>query len=379
MSSSVRIKGLQGLLATTKSAGIPQLRTFLSELLQPARTVELLSEQMIWRERVHRARFRVDGTERSFILKRLPLDRAHRERLAVRDWLPKMDLGEHGSPLLGAAAAPGADCIWHVYEDLGPGTLDQCAGDPVYVAAAVEVLAKLHTRGAQCAFLGECREFGVGLGEHFLGSGITDGVRVLEALLREDTALTAAQGDVFERLRQRLLELRTEVPRRARLLTTYGGPETLLHGDLWTCNIFVLPESDAPGPGQRTTPGPGGTQAAASPELARPLHVRFIDWDHAGVGYAPYDLSALLLRFPPAARDEILETYSAAVATAGWRLPRRETLNALFETSEYARLTSATLWPALSFYHSRAPWAYEQLVEVERWFAQMQPVLERSA
>ena len=362
------------------SAGAAELRACLKRLLAPKRSAELLDQQTIWRNRVHRARFRVDGAQRSLILKSLPLDRAHREQLAVRSWLPQLGLGEHGPPLLAVAAASDARCIWHVYDDLGTNTLERCADAPIPVAAAVRLLARIHTRASSCAFLGECREFGVGLGEHFLASGIADGLRVVERILRHDSGLSAVEGDVFERLRQCLLELRAEVPKRTRLLKKHGGPETLLHGDVWTCNIFVLPEQEPTKPIVHTSPvrrASGSNGASSNPPA--PFHVRFIDWDHAGVGHASYDLSALLLRFPLGDRNAIVETYAHAVATAGWKLPPREILNTLFETAELARLASATLWPALSFHRERAAWAYERLAEVESWFAAMQPVLEDCA
>ena len=367
MSAGVSIVGLDRLLAGAEPAGVDEVRALVAELLRPVPTerslqpaeraarpaprAELLEDRMIWRARVHRARFRVENEERSFILKRLPLDRAHREQLAVRQWLPRLGLETHGSPLLGVAAARQGECIWHVYADLGPHTLDKRTPEPCQVAAAVELLAQLHTRAATCAFLGECREFGVDLGLHFLATGIADAIRALEGILRLDAEVDAGQRDLCERLRQRLVGLRAEEPERTRLVAAQGGPETLLHGDLWTCNIFVLTDA------------------------ATPVHVRFIDWDHAGVGYASYDLSALLLRFPPHARGTVLATYAAAIAPAGWRLPERETLNALFETAEIARLVSAVLWPALAFHASRPQWAADRLAEVDSWFEQLQPVL----
>lgn len=353
MSADVSVVGLDRLLEGAEPAGVVETRALLAELLQPAQTAELLEEQMIWRARVHRARFRVDGVERTFIFKRLPLDRAHREQLVMRQWLPRLGLVAHGSPLLGVAAARRAECIWHVYSDLGPHTLDKRSPEPAHIAAAVQLLARLHTRAADCAFLGECREFGVDLGENFLATGIADAIRVLEGIVRHAADLDATQSDLLARLLQRMLGLRTEASDRSRFLVAHGGPETLVHGDLWTCNIFVLPE----------------------PASAPAVHVRFIDWDHAGVGHASYDLSALLLRFPPQDRDAILDAYAAAIAPAGWRLPERESLNVLFETAELARLVSAVLWPALAFHASRPEWAYNRLAEVDLWFDQMQPVL----
>src|SRR5207244_2148550 len=64
---------------------------------------------------------------------------------------------------------------------------------------------------------------------------------------------------LHNRLLQRLDVLCRELPQRARALEELGGPETLLHGDLWAINVFVIPT-------------PNG------------LHARLIDWDHAASG-----------------------------------------------------------------------------------------------
>src|SRR5204863_4900726 len=113
----------------------------------------------------------------------------------------------------------------------------------------------------------------------------------------------------------RLQKLHAEQPARAEALAELGGPETLLHGDLWTTNTFVMPGANGP-------------------------RARLIDWDHAAVGPASYDLSTFLLRFPSERRTQILDLYQEAVAPAGWRLPPPAALNLLFETAEYARFAN---------------------------------------
>src|SRR5207247_7548288 len=124
-------------------------------------------------------------------------------------------------------------------------------------------------------------------------------------------------GSIHESLRNRLLRrldaLRRELPDRRRLVEEWGGPETLLHGDLWAENVFV-------------TPGPHG------------LSLRLIDWDYVGVGPFSYDLSTFLLRFPPERRPSILEFYRNAVEEGVWQVPAPDNLNALFETADYARV-----------------------------------------
>ncbi len=341
---------LDHLLRAADPSGVPELRAVLAELLRPIASARFVEDRMIWRSRVHRARFVIDDVERSLILKRLPLDRAHREQLVLRRWLPQLGLSAHGSPLLGVAAAPGGECIWHVYEDLGPQALDAQKPDAGQILAAVQLLARLHVRSATCGFLGECREFGVDLGAGFLRAGIADSWRALAEIRSRASDLDQSQRLLFDRLLERLCVLRAEEPDRTRVLLEHGGPEVLLHGDLWTCNIFGMPS-------------------------AADLPVRFIDWDHAGVGYASYDLSALLLRFPLRERNGILASYAEQVAQAGWRLPDHSTLNALFASAETARLVSAVLWPALAFLDHGAGWAVARLAEVESWFDQLGPVL----
>jgi thiamine kinase-like enzyme len=140
--------------------------------------------------------------------------------------------------------------------------------------------------------------------------------------------------------------------RRRSLLAAHGGPETLLHGDLWRKNVLLVRSTD----GQ-----------------VRP---RLIDWDHAAVGQVAYDLSTLLSRFPRPERPAILALYRARVASAGWRLPDEGILNELFDTAERSRIANRVIWPAIHVrYGSHVEWALEQLVEVRSWFDRMEPVL----
>src|ERR1043166_8867641 len=142
---------------------------------------------------------------------------------------------------------------------------------------------------------------------------------------------------VCERLLERLSKLRAELPRRAEAMGELGGPETLLHGDLWAINVFVIP-TGAP------------VCQTEEPALSRSgqWHARLIDWDHAAVGPATYDLSTFLLRFPVSERQEILNLYRGALSLVGWRLPSDQDLNALFETHEYARFANRIIWPAIA-------------------------------
>ena len=66
--------------------------------------------------------------------------------------------------------------------------------------------------------------------------------------------------------------LEQEEPERAQVLASVGGPDTLLHGDLWPTNAIVQTRGDG-------------------------FSVRLIDWDEVGAGPGWYDVSTLLLRF----------------------------------------------------------------------------------
>jgi aminoglycoside phosphotransferase (APT) family kinase protein len=130
-------------------------------------------------------------------------------------------------------------------------------------------------------------------------------------------------------------------------LDEIGGADTLLHGDLWPSNLLV--EGD-------------GT-------------IRLIDWDHAGVGPAAYDLSTLLMRTPVSLRPGALGDYLDAGGTFGRSSVGRDDLNYVFETAEYARLANCVIWPALEFWQRREPSILDRLAAVDGWFEELEPVL----
>jgi Ser/Thr protein kinase RdoA (MazF antagonist) len=259
-------------------------------------------------------------------------------------WLPAVGLDRHGPSLAGAVASPGARCIWQVYEDLGRQTLEDRIKRR-HVRAATLLLARLHSAFAEHPLLGECRLWGEDHGSAFYRSSVCDAVAALEALPTFD--LDREQARLRDRLLLRLYGLRETTTERTALLVRAGGAETLLHGDLWPRNMFVLPRGEE-------------------------LLVRLIDWDHVGVGPVVYDLSIFLLRFPMEQRKQILDTY----ADAGGQLPASDDLNALCETAELARLANRVIWPALAAREKPATWAFEQLALVEQWFEAFEaPVL----
>jgi thiamine kinase-like enzyme len=322
----------------------------------------LLEQQMLQPKgsRVFRLRFAVNGQTRSVVIKRLKPEIARRNELVAKRWLPAIGLEGRGAPLLGSVADRSGVCVWHVYDDLGRHELDPREPDREQVGAAVELIARMHTRFAGHALLGEVRLHGGDFGIHFYESNVLDAIYALEAI--QPSIL-----QVRERLLERLYQLRDELPQRAQALAKWGGPETLLHGDLWAINVFVIPAASS------------FSSSKAPPErkqgVASGWHARLIDWDHAAVGPASYDLSTFLMRFPAEHRSWILEHYRRAVAEAGWRLPGEGDLNELFETHEYARFANRIIWPAIALVTDRAAWGVEALAEIQEWFEQFEPVL----
>jgi len=270
---------------------------------------------------------------------------ARRNELVARRWLPAIGL-ERCCPLwLGSAAARDGSCIWHLYEDLGPWELDLRQPDRPRVRAAIALIARIHTRFAAHPLLGEVRLHSSDFGIHFYQSNVQDAIHALKAV-----SPPRERRELCEGLLDRLHQMREELPSRAEALAELGGPETLLHGDLWATNVFV-----SRGQGQ--------------------LKARLIDWDHAGVGPISYDLSTFLLRFPKRHRRWVLRLYQQEVAREGWRLPGTQELNVLFETAELARYANCVIWPATELGQNQSAWAFDQLVDVQQWFEKLSPAL----
>jgi thiamine kinase-like enzyme len=327
-----------------------ELRSRLHELLGgPERSWRLVEEQQIKR-RVHRLRFRADGEERSFVVKRSTPEVAHRNHLLATRWLPAIGLEDHGPGLLALAAEAEAGRVWHVYEDLGRHELESETPVRDHVEAAVAVLASLHTRFADHPLLPECRLDGGDLGMRFYSSSVRNGLAALRAMQAAQHAPDRVTR-IRERLMERLQRLLEEERERGLALITPGVPETLLHGDLWTVNVLLVLN------------GAG-------------LRARLIDWDHVGVGPISYDLSTFLLRFPRRHRPWILHAYRRETErVAGWRLPADAELNRLFETAEYARFSSVVRGSALAVGSLQGEWALARLESIDTWFEAYEPVL----
>jgi hypothetical protein len=329
--------------------GSAELAQALAQALGPMGSVTLASRESL-KPRVFRLRLVIDGRDCSLIAKRMPPEYARRNELAIRRWLPEVDLAGLAPGLRGIGAASDGSWVWHVYDDLGPWELDPVTPDPDRVAAVVRAIASLHTRFAAHPTLAECRLHGENRDASHMATMVRDAIRALERLRLQRFSPIAAAAEVRDRLLPRLRRLHAEAPARARALAEWGGPETLLHGDLWTTNTFAEPTESG-------------------------IRVRFVDWDRAGVGSASYDLSTLLLRFAPGQRDGIVALYRQAAGEAGWRLPGRRELNLLFETAEYARYANRVIWPALALLREGAPWGLDELRAIEGWFEALTPVL----
>src|SRR5207245_9870139 len=112
------------------------------------------------------------------------------------------------------------------------------------------------------------------LGLPFFAANVGDAVRGLEALPAAARHPPKELMALRDRLLERLCPLVAETPGRAAVLKDDGGPDTLLHGDLWRANVFVT---------------------AAWEDV----HVRLIEWDHLGAAPFHSDRPTFPMRFPP--------------------------------------------------------------------------------
>jgi Phosphotransferase enzyme family len=346
----VLIEGVNELLSGSERPGSVELCHSLNDLLSDNGSSASFSFGQKLARGVYRLRFEGNGGRRSLIVKRLDPEIAKRNSLVANRWLPSIGLGENGPPLLGSAAERNCRCVWQIYEDLGDWGLKESNPKPDKVKPVMELIAKLHARFAGHPWLAECRLWGGELGTHFCSTSVRDAIVSLERLQAPQAELSAERASVRERLLRRLHKLLGELPSRLQMVQEFGGPETMLHGDLWPQNAFVLPSREG-------------------------LRVRMIDWDHTGVGPVIYDLSTLLSRFPAEDRQWILDAYRRAPERPSWNAPSNRDLNLLFETAECARLAYCVIWPAIEAGDSQVAWAFDKLEEVDDWFDQLGPLL----
>jgi hypothetical protein len=311
------------------------------------RSARLLGHEQLKAD-VHRLRVEVDGEERALVAKWSDPVVAHRCWLVARRWLPAVSLEDHVPPLLAVAAAPTGEGAWHVYDDLcgQPISTDHPVGGEV--EAAIDTIARVHTALAEHCLLPEFRLWGGDRGIQFYSANLRDALGALGSL---DLDRHGAEGfAVRDALLERMSQLTEEEPERARVLAAAGGPETLLHGDLWPTNTIVVPQADTVG-------------------------VRLIDWDEAAAGPIGFDLSTFLGRFDPSHRLWILDAYRQAVdRLAGWSLPGERELNLIFETAAYARLASLLVW-SVGDSNGTSDWLIERLGEIVEWLDEVSPVL----
>jgi phosphotransferase family enzyme len=347
------VTGVRGAidLRTGLGPGAAELCELLGELLGGAAPAERTESLRQLKPRVYRLDFAADAPWRSVVLKRLDPAIAQRTRLAAERWLPALGLGDRCARLLGAAADRAGRVVWQVYEDLGDETL-AARPDPERVAATVDLIAELHTRAARHPVLPEVRHHGGSRGMPYFIANVSDAIAALDALQVSGIDTPPEYAGLPARMLERLQGLLADAPRRAQVFEEASGPETLLHGDVWTINVFV----DATRNG---------------------LRARLVDWDKVAVGPFSYDLSTLLFRFPPTARPRLLERYRDAVARAGWRLASSSELGILFDTAERARYANRVIWPVLALLTERAEWGFPELAEVERWFLALDGSMSR--
>ncbi|MGH7529138.1 MAG: phosphotransferase [Gemmatimonadales bacterium] len=336
MTAVREVVDLRGALG--RGPGTAELHDLLQELLGGRAPADWTVALRQLKKRVFRLEFSAGAPWRSVVLKRLDPGVARRTRLVAERWLPDLGLGDRCARLLGGAADPRGEAVWHVYEDVGDETL-AVSPEPERVEAAVDLIATLHTRAARHPVLPDVRRYCGDLGMAYFTANVRDAVDALNVLEASGIDAPPEHAPVPARLRERLRALLADAPRRGRIFADVQGPDTLLHGDLWTINVFVE----------------GG-------------RARLVDWDSVGVGPFSYDLSTFLMRFPTTRRPEIVERYGRMVARAGWRLPAAAQLAVLFDTAERARYANRVIWPALALVRDGAAWGFPELAEVERWF-----------
>jgi hypothetical protein len=289
------------------------------------------------------------------VAKRLTPPLAHRNQLALERWLPAAGLEQIAPRLMGSAAERAGRVVWHLYEDLGGSTLEHSASTRPEVEAAIRLIASVHARFAGDSVLPECRLWGEDHGMTFYDRHVREAIAAVRAAITA-TVRRSRDTDAARALLERLECLADERDYRARVLTEFGGPDTLLHGDLWLSNVAVL------------------GHFAAHDGFGRPAPaIRLIDWDHVGPGSFSYDLSTLVLRFPADERPTIVGLYRAAAAGNGIDVPADEYLDLLFTTAQYARIASEASWTALFVAREGSQWACEKLADINGWFECLGP------
>jgi len=336
------ISGLHSLLEGTRQPGLRELRAALGERLGgPGVEGRVVGEQRLNESgSIDRVHLELNGELISVVVKRSRPAAAQRNRFIAHRCLPAAGL-EAGAPaILAAAAERSGRYVWQIYEDLGERTLETDR-DAAAVQAAVDLLGKLHARFIGHPLLAEARDVGGDFGPGFYTSSVRDAIRCLEALSLPPAGVAGDWSQLRDRLLERTWALRAEERERTQAIADLGGPETLLHGDLWLKNASVV-------------------------RKGRSVRVGLIDWDHAGLGPSGYDLSTFVNGFPPHERHGVLQLYKEAAAHPGWHLPSDADLSHLFRTFELARIANCVVWAALAANDGVAG-ALEELAATADW------------
>jgi thiamine kinase-like enzyme len=269
------------------------------------------------------------------VVKRIRNWKSRLEVLVTDRWLPGAGLGGLGPPRLAALAESDGRYVWHIYDDLGPWGLDRPEVDDRSIEAAMNRVADLHAHFARNAMLPEPRFASGDLGAYFYSRSVRDAVRSVTALGPPALELSADEQRVRDEVLELLHHLLAEERERVQLIEQDAGPETLLHGDLTTANVFVRPV--------------GGGKA-----------VRLIDWDHAGVGPAAFDLSTHVSYYSPDKRQRVLDHYTNAMAERGYPFGDHVDWTLLLATFEAGRLTNQIIWVAICILQHDG-WTFDDL------------------
>ena len=186
MSEVIELRGdLRSALEATGEPGSAELCASLETLLDGADPADrgaglpVVSVRLL-KARVYRLEIETRGPWRTAVIKRLEPTRAERNRQLAERWLPALGLGDRCARLVAVAADRQGESVWHVYDDLGDDTL-AARPDPERIAAAVDLVAELHTRAARHPVLPEVRRYSRDLGMPYFLSNVRDAVAALEA------------------------------------------------------------------------------------------------------------------------------------------------------------------------------------------------------
>src|SRR5207247_10307026 len=116
------IEGLDKVLEGSGQPGLHELRDLLGELLDgPSVDGAFIEHQNLQRRsmRVFRLRLSINGSIRTWIVKRLPPEIAQRNEIVAKGRLPAVSLNDLGSPLAGRAADRSGAVGWLVEDAVG--------------------------------------------------------------------------------------------------------------------------------------------------------------------------------------------------------------------------------------------------------------------